>query len=200
MDYVTRETLHPFCLKLTSKSGTLSPHILVMKMHNLKELRPRCSSAVQSKRCIVSVWTSVDRKRCSPERVPLHSIVNRWIKLISLCTGSEWLYTFCRGHDVIAQHVRATLKGILKQVRAQHKSQPHKATERWGRTAEALPPQLTVLAQPEGPPSKQTAQSRRLLGGPSQVVDNKIMLASIFRWTKASVGELSFKYSFLVSI
>lgn len=36
MDYVTRETLHPFCLKLTSKSGTLSPHILVMKMHNLK--------------------------------------------------------------------------------------------------------------------------------------------------------------------
>lgn len=109
-DYVMRERLHRFCLMQTSRSGTLASHILVMKMHNLKELRPSCSSAVQS--CVVSVRTSVDGKLCSPERAPLHSIVNRWIKLISLCTVSEWLHTFCRGRDVIAQHVRSTLKGF----------------------------------------------------------------------------------------
>lgn len=109
-DYVTRERLLRFCLMQTSRSGTLASHILVMKMHNLKELRPSCSSAVQS--CVVSVRTSVDGKLCSPERAPLHSIVNRWIKLISLCTVSEWLHTFCRGRDVIAQHVRSTLKGF----------------------------------------------------------------------------------------
>lgn len=103
-DYVTRERLHRFCLMQTSRSGTLASHILVMKMHNLKELRPSCSSAVQS--CVVSVRTSVDGK------LDENSIVNRWIKLISLCTVSEWLHTFCRGHDVIAQHVRSTLKGF----------------------------------------------------------------------------------------
>lgn len=113
-------------------------------MHNLKELRPSCSPALRLERCIVSLRTSVDGKLCSPERAPLHSIASRWIKLIWLCSGSEWRRTLCRGHDVRAQRVRAALQGAGER---------EARGAAGGAGAEAWRPQVTVLTQPEGTPS-----------------------------------------------
>ena len=148
------------------RSATLSSCTLVFKMHNLKEVRPQqCREREREgelHRCIEHqrIENSTPRRQA-----PLHSIADRWIKLISLCAVSEWLHTLGRGRGAIAQHVGGAPKGFQSRLERRTKAtaQSHRALGQNGGGCVATADRPHTAPRT---PGKQTAPSRRSLGGP----------------------------------